>query len=58
MPITRRIIQVGRSFAITLPKSWVIDAQNKSGKKMVEVAMEVNGTITITPKFGEENNVA
>jgi len=54
MPITRRIIQVGRSFAITLPKSWVIDAQNKSGKKMIEVAMEVNGTIIITPKFGED----
>ena len=55
MPIQRKIIQVGRSYAITLPKTWVENAEDQAGKKMVAVAMEVNGDIKLHPLFKNNN---
>jgi hypothetical protein len=54
MPILRKILNVGDSQAVTLPKSWLSNAEQGKGKKIVAVAMEVNGVITISPVFGEK----
>jgi hypothetical protein len=53
MPIERAIYHVGRSYAVSLPKSWVDNAEKTEGKRMIKVAMEVNGNITLTPIFEE-----
>lgn len=52
MPIVRKLMKVGvDSKAITLPKSWVQNAEQVSGKKIVAIAMEVDGSITLNPVF-------
>jgi len=51
MPIIRKLTCVGDSKGITLPKSWIENAEREAGKKMVEVALEINGTIIIKPIF-------
>ena len=53
MPIIRKLYKVGGSFAVTLPVSWIKDAEEKKNAKMIEVAMEVNGSIIITPVFNK-----
>lgn len=49
MPIIRKIIQVGTSKAVSLPKSWLQLIERETGKPIKEVAVEVNGILTITP---------
>lgn len=53
MPITRKLTTVGNAKGITLPKSWIDVAEQKEGKKIVAIAMEVNGTITLAPIFAK-----
>ncbi|MGA3289753.1 MAG: hypothetical protein ABSD42_05895 [Candidatus Bathyarchaeia archaeon] len=48
MPIIRKIIQVGGSKAVSLPKSWLDFLENEYGK-IEAVKMEVNGKIIIEP---------
>jgi hypothetical protein len=49
-PIIRKIIDVGKtSKGITLPKSWLENFERETGKQITEVAMEVNGSLTIQP---------
>lgn len=49
-PIIRKIIDVGKtSKGVTLPKSWLENFERETGKKITEVAMEVNGSLTIQP---------
>lgn len=49
-PIIRKIIDVGKtSKGVTLPKSWLENFERETGKKITEVAMEVNGNLTIQP---------
>lgn len=53
MPIKRKLIKIGRSYAVTLPMSWVKNAEETAGgKDMTDVTMEVNGHIVIKPVFG------
>ncbi len=54
MPIIRRIITIGHSKAITIPKSWITNAEDEAGKKVVALALEVNGSITLQPVFDKE----
>jgi len=49
MPIIRKIIQVGTSRAISIPKSWLDYYERETGVEIKEVAMEVNKILTITP---------
>jgi len=49
MPIIRKIIQVGTSRAISIPKSWLDYYERETGVEIKEVAMEVNRILTITP---------
>jgi antitoxin component of MazEF toxin-antitoxin module len=52
MPIKRKICKIGNSFAIFLPKSWVLLLEAKHGK-VEAVAMEVDGQLIIKPLFEE-----
>ncbi len=54
MPILRKILNVGDSQAVTLPKSWLRTAEEAEGKKAIAVAMEVDGSITLNPVFEKE----
>jgi antitoxin component of MazEF toxin-antitoxin module len=56
MPIIRRIIAIGHSKAVTIPKSWITNAEDQTGKKVVALALEVDGSITRQPVFEKENN--
>ncbi|RLI00111.1 hypothetical protein DRO19_00385 [Candidatus Bathyarchaeota archaeon] len=49
MPIIRKLIQVGKSKAVTLPKTWIEFWQRKAGVKITEVAVEVNRELRISP---------
>jgi antitoxin component of MazEF toxin-antitoxin module len=49
MPILRKVIEHGDSRGVTLPASWIELIERKSGKKLNEVTMEVNGSIIIKP---------
>lgn len=51
MPIIRKLIQVGASRAVSLPKSWLESAEKATGRKILAVALEVNGSITLQPIF-------
>lgn len=57
MPIIRKIIQVGSSKAVSLPKSWLELIERESGKKIKEVAVEVNGVLTIKPILPKTNRI-
>ena len=56
MPIIRRIITIGHSKAITIPKSWITNAEDEAGKKVIALALEVNGSITLQPVFDKETH--
>ena len=51
MPIIRKILNVGDSKAITIPKSWLESAEENAGKKIIAIALEVDRVITISPVF-------
>ncbi len=47
MPIIRKVIQVGTSRAVSLPKSWLTLIERETGQPVKEVTMEVNGCLMI-----------
>jgi len=49
MPLVQKIIQVGDSRAVTIPKSWLAYYERESGHTIKEVAVEVDGKLTIRP---------
>jgi antitoxin component of MazEF toxin-antitoxin module len=51
MPIIRSLFTIGNSKAITIPKSWITNAEDEAGKKVIALALEVDGSITIQPVF-------
>lgn len=51
MRITRKIINLGNSSVISLPKSWVKYAEAETGQKLKTVSLEVNGVIKLSPYF-------
>jgi hypothetical protein len=53
MPITRKLIKIGHSRNVTLPSTWLSYAETKAKRKIVAVAMEVNGSIILKPIFEE-----
>ncbi len=54
MPIIRSILNLGNSKAVTIPKSWLANAENQTGKKGIAIAMDVNESITLQPVFEKE----
>ena len=55
MPIKRKICKIGNSFAIFLPKSWVLLLEAKHGK-IKAVTMEVDGQLIINPILKDDDN--
>ena len=51
MPIVRKLTCVGDSKGITLPKSWIDNAEEQAGKKIVAIALEIDRVITLEPVF-------
>ena len=51
MPIIRKILNVGDSRAISLPKSWLENAEQEAGKKIIAIALEIDRVITLEPVF-------
>ena len=51
MPIIRSILNLGNSKAVTIPKSWLTNAEDQTGRKIIALAMDVNTTITLQPVF-------
>jgi antitoxin component of MazEF toxin-antitoxin module len=49
MPIVRKVWSIGNSKAISLPKSWLDYIEKNTGKRVLEVAIEVNGDLKISP---------
>ena len=54
MPIIRSILNLGNSKAVTIPKSWLTNAEDQTGRKIIALAMEIDGTITLQPVFEKE----
>jgi antitoxin component of MazEF toxin-antitoxin module len=55
MPIIRKLTTVGDSRGITLPKSWIENAEQEAGKKIIAIALEVDRVITISPVFEKDH---
>lgn len=51
VPIVRKLIDLRTSKGITLPKSWLENAEQEAGKKIIALALEVDRIITVTPVF-------
>jgi antitoxin component of MazEF toxin-antitoxin module len=49
VPIIRKVIEVGNSKAVCIPKSWFEYYEKKTGQKVNEVSMEVNHELKIQP---------
>ena len=54
MPIIRKIIQIGSSKAVSLPKSWLEYHEIKTGCKIAKVAVQVNDVLRITPILSKQ----
>jgi hypothetical protein len=49
MPIIRKVIAIGDSRGISLPKSWIDYLERQTGTKLKEVAIEVDGILRVSP---------
>jgi antitoxin component of MazEF toxin-antitoxin module len=54
MPIIRKLVQVGGSQGVTIPKGWIEAVERKTGQKLTELALEINGVIKIAPVIEKE----
>jgi hypothetical protein len=54
MPIRKRLTKNNTgSYSITLPKGWIDDIIKTNGRKVKEVLIEVDGSLTIRPVLEE-----
>jgi len=49
LPLIRKIVPIGGSRGITLPKSWLELIQREEGMEITEVAVEVDNVLTVKP---------
>ena len=54
MPITRKLIQIGNAKGITLPKSWIELQEQKAGKPLKILLLEVNNVLKVSADNGKE----
>jgi len=52
--LIRKIIEVGTSRAVTIPKDWLEFYEKQFGKPIEEVAIEVNKVLKIIPLIPKE----
>jgi hypothetical protein len=53
MPLIQKIIQVGDSKAITIPKSWLEFYERQTGESIKEVSVEITDRLVIFPMFSQ-----
>lgn len=56
MPLIQKVIQVGDSRAVTIPKSWLAYYERQSGEIIKEVSVEVNDKLIIRPILKDDGN--
>jgi antitoxin component of MazEF toxin-antitoxin module len=56
MPLIQKIIQIGDSKAVTIPKSWLKYCERQSGETLKEVSVEITDKIVISPMFNTNIN--
>jgi antitoxin component of MazEF toxin-antitoxin module len=60
LPIIRKVVEIGHSKAVFIPKTWFEYYEQESGQRIEKVAIEVNQVLKITPvikkKTGKTNN--
>ncbi|MFX0204299.1 MAG: AbrB/MazE/SpoVT family DNA-binding domain-containing protein [Candidatus Hodarchaeota archaeon] len=49
----RKVIRVGNSHAVTIPRTWLSHYERIGGKKLTEVVVETNGKLIIRPILKE-----
>jgi antitoxin component of MazEF toxin-antitoxin module len=49
MPIIRKVVKVGDSRGMTIPKSWLEFLEKENGQEILEVAIEVDKVLTVSP---------
>jgi antitoxin component of MazEF toxin-antitoxin module len=49
MPIIRKVVEIGNSKAVFIPKSWFEYYEKETGQKIIKVAIEVNRVLKIEP---------
>ena len=54
MPIIRKIIPIGGSHGITIPKQWLEWIERTTGQRVTEVTVEINGFLKIAPIIEKE----
>jgi antitoxin component of MazEF toxin-antitoxin module len=54
MPLIQKLIRVGDSHAVTIPKTWLLYYEKQNGQKIREVAVEINGKLIISPILQKE----
>jgi len=54
MPIVRKVIEVGHSKAVCLPKGWLEYLEKHHGRAITEVAIEVDCVLKIAPILPKE----
>ena len=55
MPIIRKIMDVGNSKVISLPRSWLEFYEKEAGEKINLVLMEVDKELKVLPYIPKEN---
>jgi antitoxin component of MazEF toxin-antitoxin module len=51
MPLIQKVIQVGDSKAVTIPKSWLEYYERQTGQSVREVSVEITDKIVIAPFY-------
>jgi len=54
MPIIRRVVTVGTSRAVTIPPTWLREIEERTGRKVDELLMEIDTAIRIYPREAEQ----
>jgi len=49
MPLIRKVIDLGTCKAVSLPKGWLDYLERETGSEILEVAVEVDKVLTISP---------
>jgi antitoxin component of MazEF toxin-antitoxin module len=56
IPLVRKIIEVGNSKAVTIPKDWLEYYEKEYGRPIEEVAIEVDEVLKIYPLILKQND--
>ena len=51
MPIVRKLMRLGQSLVMTVPKSWIINYEKEIGQTIRELMIEANGILKVSPIF-------